>query len=32
VGNSGGILSIWSNSMASLKFSFTGDGFVGVCL
>jgi hypothetical protein len=31
-GNSGGILSIWSNSLALLKFSFFGDGFVGVCL
>jgi hypothetical protein len=32
VGNSGGILSIWSKSMASLKFTFSGDGFMGVCL
>jgi hypothetical protein len=31
-GNSGGILSIWNKSIASLKFSFTGMGFVGVCL
>jgi hypothetical protein len=32
VGNSGGILSIWCKSSASLIFSFTGDNFVGVCL
>jgi hypothetical protein len=31
-GNSGGILSIWRASTASLVFSFTGDGFVGVSL
>jgi mannosylglycoprotein endo-beta-mannosidase len=32
VGNSGGILSIWSKVKASLFFTFAGDGFVGVCL
>jgi hypothetical protein len=32
VGNSGGILSIWNKVLASLVFSFIGDGFVGVCL
>jgi hypothetical protein len=32
VGNSGGILSIWSSSAALLLFSFVGEGFVGVCL
>ncbi|GAU32684.1 hypothetical protein TSUD_145580 [Trifolium subterraneum] len=32
VGNSGGILSIWNKVKATLVFSFTGDGFVGVCL
>jgi exonuclease III len=31
-GSSGGLLSIWSKSFASLKFSFSGDGFVGACL
>jgi hypothetical protein len=31
-GNSGGILSIWSKSFYSLIFSFSGEGFVGVCL
>ncbi|MCH80359.1 endonuclease/exonuclease/phosphatase family protein, partial [Trifolium medium] len=31
-GNSGGILSIWRKSVSSLIFSFTGDGYVGVCL
>jgi hypothetical protein len=31
-GNSGGILSIWSKALGVLKFSFTGEGFVGVCL
>jgi hypothetical protein len=32
VGNSGGILSIWRKSLYSVVFSFTGCGFVGVCL
>jgi hypothetical protein len=32
VGNSGGILSIWRKSFASLVFSIVGDGFIGVCL
>jgi exonuclease III len=32
VGNNGGFLSIWSKSAASFIFSFSGDGFVGVCL
>jgi hypothetical protein len=32
VGNSGGILSLWRKSLGNLVFSFTGDGFVGVCL
>ncbi|MCH80013.1 LINE-1 reverse transcriptase like, partial [Trifolium medium] len=32
VGNSGGILSIWRKSLGSVVFSFSGDGFVGVCL
>jgi hypothetical protein len=31
-GSSGGILSIWSKVVAVLKFSFSGEGFVGVCL
>lgn len=32
VGNSGGILSIWNASLAKLPFSFSGTGFVDVCL
>jgi exonuclease III len=32
VGNSGGVLSIWRKSSASLIFNFSGEGFVGVCL
>jgi hypothetical protein len=32
VGNSGGILSLWRKSIGSLIFTFTGEGFVGVCL
>ncbi|MCH97949.1 endonuclease/exonuclease/phosphatase family protein [Trifolium medium] len=32
VGNSGGMLSIWSKSFASLIFYFSGDSFIGVCL
>jgi hypothetical protein len=32
VGSSGGILSIWSKVNASLVFTFSGEGFVGVCL
>lgn len=32
VGNSGGLLSIWCKSVASLIFSFSGESFVGVCL
>jgi len=31
-GNSGGILSLWNNTISKLIFSFSGDGFVGVCL
>jgi exonuclease III len=31
-GNSGGILSIWRKSLFSIVFSFTGNGFVGVCI
>jgi hypothetical protein len=31
-GNSGGILSVWNKVKASLVFTFTGVGFVGVCL
>jgi hypothetical protein len=31
-GNSGGILSIWRKSLLSIVFSFSGCGFVGVCL
>ncbi|KAK2445529.1 DNA-(apurinic or apyrimidinic site) endonuclease [Trifolium repens] len=31
-GNSGGILSIWRKSLFSIVFSFSGYGFVGVCL
>lgn len=30
--NSGGILSIWRKSMATLYYTFTGEGFVGVFL
>jgi len=32
VGNSGGILSIWCSSRGRPVFSFSGPGFVGVCL
>ncbi|WJX47013.1 hypothetical protein P8452_33752 [Trifolium repens] len=32
VGNSGGLLSIWCKSSASLIFSFVGETFIGVCL
>jgi hypothetical protein len=32
VGNSGGVISIWRKSLFSLVFSFSGCGFVGVCL
>jgi mannosylglycoprotein endo-beta-mannosidase len=32
VGNSGGIISIWNKVKFSLIFTFSGDGFVGVCL
>ncbi|MCH90185.1 endonuclease/exonuclease/phosphatase family protein, partial [Trifolium medium] len=32
VGSSGGILSLWRKSLGSLVFSFSGEGFVGVCL
>jgi hypothetical protein len=32
VGNSGGILSIWRKSLFVSVFSFSGCGFVGVCL
>ncbi|MCH79641.1 LINE-1 reverse transcriptase like, partial [Trifolium medium] len=31
-GNSGGILSIWRKSTSSVRFTFSGEGFVGVCL
>jgi hypothetical protein len=31
-GSSGGILSIWRKSSSSLIFTFSGEGFVGVCL
>jgi len=31
-GNSGGILSIWRKSLASLNYTFPGEGFVGVSL
>jgi exonuclease III len=31
-GNSGGILSIWRKSCATLLYSFQGEGYVGVCL
>jgi exonuclease III len=31
-GSSGGILSMWRKSNSSLLFSFTGEGFVGVCV
>jgi exonuclease III len=31
-GASGGILSIWGKNNANLIFTFTGEGFVGVCL
>lgn len=31
-GNSGGILSLWNKSSSKLIFSFSGEGFVGVCL
>lgn len=31
-GNSGGILYLWNKSYSKLIFSFSGDGFVGVCL
>jgi hypothetical protein len=32
VSNSGGILSIWNKSLAVLKYSFSGEGYLGVCL
>ncbi|MCH79914.1 RNA-directed DNA polymerase (Reverse transcriptase), partial [Trifolium medium] len=32
VGSSGGILSIWRKQETVLLFSFTGEGFLGVCL
>jgi hypothetical protein len=32
VGKSGGMLSFWSKSSASLIFSFSGESFIGVCL
>ncbi|KAK2436747.1 hypothetical protein QL285_021719 [Trifolium repens] len=32
IGNSGGILSLWSKVNSSLIFTFIGEGFVGVCL
>jgi exonuclease III len=32
VGNSGGILSLWRKSLSTLLFTFTGEGYVGVCL
>jgi exonuclease III len=32
VGNSGGVLSLWRKSLGTTVFSFTGEGFVGVCL
>jgi hypothetical protein len=32
VGNNGGILSIWCSSKGQAVFSFSGLGFVGVCL
>ncbi|MCH96512.1 endonuclease/exonuclease/phosphatase family protein [Trifolium medium] len=31
-GRSGGVLSIWRKSSSSLIFSFSGEGFIGVCL
>ncbi|MCI60770.1 endonuclease/exonuclease/phosphatase family protein, partial [Trifolium medium] len=31
-GTSGGILSIWGKSNSNFLFSFTGEGYVGVCL
>ncbi|PNX56749.1 cytochrome p450, partial [Trifolium pratense] len=31
-GSSGGILSIWRKSNSSLRFTFIGEGFVGVCI
>jgi exonuclease III len=32
VGSSGGILSLWRKSTSALLFTFTGEGYVGVCL
>ncbi|KAK2444918.1 hypothetical protein QL285_015908 [Trifolium repens] len=32
VGNSGGILSVWNKVKSTLVFTFSGEGFVGVCL
>lgn len=32
VGNSGGILSLWSATKCKLKYSFSGNGFLGVCM
>jgi hypothetical protein len=32
VGNSGGILSMWRKANSTLLFSFSDEGFVGVCL
>ncbi|MCH82126.1 hypothetical protein A2U01_0002923, partial [Trifolium medium] len=32
LGKSGGILSMWNKDKFAIIFSFTGEGFVGVCL
>lgn len=32
IGNSGGILSIWCSSKGNATFSFSGPGYVGVCI
>ena len=31
-GLSGGLLSVWNKDLFSFRYSFTGDGFLGVCV
>jgi exonuclease III len=31
-GLSGGLLSIWNKNLFSYRYSFTGDGFLGICV
>lgn len=32
LGNSSGLLSMWNATKSKLKYSFSGNGFLGVCL